>query len=130
MEASKQYLTQCRDNFNDYITKALLLIEAIFNQEHLSEDDRDALENIKCLVTGFSADEIQRDLNTAIVENSIKYDTIKKFRKLNKDIIGLALEKMQDKVKKEFIKQLCDLLLERDEQTELLRCRFYGVEVK
>lgn len=130
MEASKQYLIQCRDNFNDYITKTLLLIEAILNQEHLSEDDRDALEKIKCLVTGFSADEIQRDLNTAIVENSIKYDTIKKFRKLNKDIIGLALEKMQDKVKKEFIKQLCDLLLERDEQTELLRCRFYGLEVK
>lgn len=130
MEASKQYLIQCRDNFNDYITKTLLLLGAIFSQEYLNGDDRAALEKIKCLVTGLSAEEIKRELNAAIVENSLKYDTIRKFRKLNEDIINIALEQLQDKVKKEFIKQLCNVLLERDEQAELSRCCIYGVEVK
>jgi len=130
MKTSEQYLTQNRDNFEGYINRMLCLIGAFLNQEHMNTDDRKALEKIKCIVIGKSAEDIKQELNIAIVENSLMHDTIKKFKKLNEDIVGIALELVQDKVRRELLKQLCNMLLEQDEQTTLLRCRICGVDVK
>lgn len=96
----------------------------------MSEDDAKALEKIKSILLGQYAEEIRQELNIAIVENTLRYDTIKKFKKLNEDIVDIALELIQDKLRKEFLKQLCNILLEQDEQMTLLRCRISGVEVK
>jgi len=130
MKTSEQYLKQNRDNFEGYINRMLCLIGAFLNQEHMNTDDRKALEKIKCIVIGKSAEDIKQELNIAIVENSLMHDTIKKFKKLNEDIVGIALELVQDKVRRELLKQLCNMLLEQDEQTTLLRCRICGVDVK
>jgi len=130
MKTSEQYLTQNRDNFEGYINRMLCLIGAFLNQEHMNTDDRKALEKIKCIVIGKSAEDIKQELNIAIVENSLMHDTIKKFKKLNEEIVGIALELVQDKVRRELLKQLCNMLLEQDEQTTLLRCRICGVDVK
>lgn len=130
MKTSEQYLTQSRDNFEGYINRMLCLIGTFLNQEHMNIDDRNALEKIKCIVVGKSAEEIKQELNISIVENSLKHDTIKKFRKLNEDIVDIALELVQDKVRKEILKQLCNILIEQDEQTTLLHCSICGVEVK
>jgi len=130
MKTSEQYLTQNRDNFEGYINRMLCLIGAFLNQEHMNTDDRKALEKIKCIVIGKSAEDIKQELNIAIVENSLMHDTIKKFKKLNEDIVGIVLELVQDKVRRELLKQLCNMLLEQDEQTTLLRCRICGVDVK
>lgn len=107
----QQYIAQWHDNFVNYIRGILDLIQVMINHPCATDDDKKGLDQIKILLHGKEALEIERSL----AEADVKQDVLDKIEKLNKDLVDMAVEHLStDAVVKEFLKKLSYYQIEQN----------------
>ena len=91
-----------------------------------TDDDREALSNIKMMLAGRDAADVERDLASGIVRRS----TLDKIEKLNKDMADMCLEHIRmDSLVREFWKQMAHLKVEQDKRAEEMRLEMLRIPV-
>lgn len=107
----QQYISEWHDNFVNYIRGILDLIQVMINHPCATDDDKKGLDQIKILLHGREALEIERSL----AEADVKQDVLDKIEKLNKDLVDMAVEHLStDAVVKEFLKKLSYYQIEQN----------------
>lgn len=113
MLVQQQYIQEWHDNFVKYIQNLLSFIEALMILPQATNQDRQALDQIKLLLHGKDAKEIEQELAAGIV----KQDTLDRIEKLNKDLTDLAVEQMNvAPMVKEFLKRLTYYQIEQNKR--------------
>ena len=80
-----------------------------------TDEDKKALEEIKMMLNGCDALDVERDLAAGVVRKS----TLDKIEKLNKDLVDTCLKHVQmNHLVREFWKQLSHIKIERDKASE------------
>ncbi len=116
--AQQQYITEWHDNFVNYIGWLLSLVEAMENHSSSTDEDKKGLGQIKMLLHGREALEIDRSL----AEADVKQDVLDKIEKLNKDLVDMAIEHLSTVVVvKEFLKSLSYYQIEQNKRLAEIR---------
>ena len=111
--AQQQYISEWHDNFVNYVGGLLSLVGAMENHPSATDDDKKGLSQIKMLLHGREALEIERSL----AEADVKQDVLNKIEKLNKDLVDMAIEHLStDAVVKEFLKRLSYYQIEQNKR--------------
>lgn len=99
----QQYISEWHDNFANHIGGLLSFAETLLIQPNVTDKDKQALDEIKMILNGKDAKDIEQTLAKGIV----KQDTLDKIEKLYKDLTDKAIEKMTvAPLAKEFLKKL------------------------
>ncbi len=99
----QQYISEWHDNFANHIGGLLSFVEALLIHPNVTDKDKQALDEIKMILNGKDAKDIEQTLAKGIV----KQDTLDKIEKLYKDLTDKAIEKMTvAPLAKEFLKKL------------------------
>ena len=108
------------DNFVSYIAGLLSLVAAMENHPSATDEDKKCFEQIKMLLHGREAIEIERSL----AEADVKQDVLDKIEKLNKDLVDMAVAHLTtDAVVKEFLKKLTYCQIEQNKRLAELRLK-------
>ena len=111
--AQQQYISEWHDNFVNYVGGLLSLVGAMENHPSATDEDKKGLSQIKILLHGREALEIERSL----AEADVKQDVLNKIEKLNKDLVDMAIEHLStDAVVKEFLKRLSYYQIEQNKR--------------
>lgn len=111
--AQQQYISEWHDNFVNYICGLMSLVGAMENHPSATDEDKKGLSQIKMLLHGREALEIERSL----AEADVKQDVLNKIEKLNKDLVDMAIEHLStDAVVKEFLKRLSYYQIEQNKR--------------
>ena len=111
--AQQQYISEWHDNFVNYVGGLLSLVGAMENHPSATDEDKKGLSQIKMLLHGREALEIERSL----AEADVKQDVLNKIEKLNKDLVDMAIEHLStDAVVKEFLKRLSYYQIEQNKR--------------
>lgn len=101
--AQKQYISEWHDGFVKYIGGLLSLVGAMENHPSATNEDKKGFDQIKKLLHGREALEIERCLAAA----DVTQDVLDKIEKLNKDMVDTAIEHITtDAIVKVFLKVL------------------------
>lgn len=96
------------------------LVGAMENHPSATDEDKKGLSQIKMLLHGREALEIERSL----AEADVKKDVLNKIEKLNKDLVDMAIEHLTtDVVVKEFLKSLSYYQIEQNKRLAELRLK-------
>lgn len=99
----QQYISEWHDNFANHIGGLFSFAETLLIQPNVTDKDKQALDEIKMILNGKDAKDIEQTLAKGIV----KQDTLDKIEKLYKDLTDKAIEKMTvTPLAKEFLKKL------------------------
>ena len=99
----QQYISEWHDNFVNYIGGLLGIVEVMLSHPSATGEDKKGLDQIKMLLHGREALEIERSL----AEADIKQEVLDKIEKLDKELVDMAIEHLStDAVIKEFLKKL------------------------
>lgn len=98
----QQYISEWHDNFANHIGGLLSFVEILLIHPNVTDKDKQALDEIKMILNGKDAKDIEQTLAKGIV----KQDTLDKIEKLYKDLTDIAIEKMTVTLAKEFLKKL------------------------
>lgn len=99
----QQYISEWHDNFANHIGGLLSFAETLLIQPNVTDKDKQAFDEIKMILNGKDAKDIEQTLAKGIV----KQDTLDKIEKLYKDLTDKAIEKMTvTPLAKEFLKKL------------------------
>lgn len=110
--AQRQYISEWHDDFVNYIGGLWSIVEAMMNHPSATEKDKKGFGQIKMLLHGKDAIEIERRLAVA----DVKQDILDKIEKLDKDLVDKAMEHLStDVLVKEFLKNLsyCQISLNK-----------------
>lgn len=109
----QQYIAQWYDNFMNYIGGLMSLVGVMENHPSATDEDKKGLSQIKMVLHGREALEIERSL----AEADVKQDVLDKIEKLNKDLVDMAVEHLStDAVVKEFLKKLSYYQIEQNKR--------------
>lgn len=109
----QQYISEWHDNFVNYVGGLMSLVGAMENHPSATDEDKKGLSQIKMLLHGREALEIERSL----AEADVKQDVLNKIEKLNKDLVDMAIEHLStDAVVKEFLKRLSYYQIEQNKR--------------
>ena len=109
----QQYIAQWYDNFMNYIGGLMSLVGVMENHPSATDEDKKGLSQIKMVLHGSEALEIERSLAVA----DVKQDVLDKIEKLNKDLVDMAVEHLStDAVVKEFLKKLSYYQIEQNKR--------------
>ena len=101
--AQKQYISEWHDDFVNHIGGFLSLIEVMTTHPSATDEDKRAFDQIKMLLHGKEALEIERSLEEA----DVKQEVLDKIEKLYKDLVDMAIEPLStEAIVKEFLKKL------------------------
>lgn len=118
--AQQQYVSEWHDSFVNYIGGLLNLVETIENLPLATDGDKQGFNQIKMLLHGSEALEIERNLAAA----DVKQEVLDKIEKLNKDLVDMAIEYLStDAVVKEFLKKLTYCQIEQNKRLAELRLK-------
>ncbi len=118
--AQQQYISEWHDNFVNYVGGLMSLVGAMENHPSATDEDKKGLSQIKMLIHGREALEIERSL----AEADVKKDVLNKIEKLNKDLVDMAIEHLTtDVVVKEFLKSLSYYQIEHNKRLAELRLK-------
>lgn len=118
--AQQQYISEWHDNFVNYVGGLMSLVGAMENHPSATDEDKKGLSQIKMLLHGREALEIERSL----AEADVKKDVLNKIEKLNKDLVDMAIEHLTtDVVVKEFLKSLSYYQIEQNKRLAELRLK-------
>ena len=107
----QQYISEWHDNFANHISGLLSFVETLLIQPNVTDKDKQAFDEIKMILNGKDAKDIEQTLAIGIV----KQDTLDKIEKLYKDLTDIAIEKMTvTPLAKEFLKKLSYSQIEQD----------------
>ena len=99
----QQYISEWHDNFANHIGGLLSFVEILLIHPNVTDKDKQALDEIKMILNGKDAKDIEQTLAKGIV----KQDTLDKIEKLNKDLTDFAVDQMTvTPFSKEFLKKL------------------------
>ena len=116
--AQKQYIYEWHEDFVKYIGGLLSMVEAIENHPCATDEDKKGFEQIKKLLIGQEALEIERSL----AEADVKQDVLDKIEKLNKNLVDMVIAHLtKDAVVKEFLKKLTYYQIEQNKRLAELR---------
>lgn len=118
--AQKQYISEWHDNFVSYIGRLVSLVMEMENHPSATDKDKKGFLQIKMLLHGRDALEIEHSL----AEADIKQDVLDKIEKLNKDIVDLALGYLTTgDVVKDFLKKLTYYQIEQNKRLAEIRLK-------
>ena len=118
--AQQQYISEWHDNFVNYIGGLMGLVGAMENHPSATDEDKKGLGQIKMVLHGREALEIERSL----AEADVKQDVLDKIEKLNKDLVDMAIEHLTtDAVLKEFLKKLSYYQIEQNKRLAEVRLK-------
>lgn len=118
--AQQQYISEWHDSFVNYIGGLMSLIGAMENYPSATDEDIRGFEQIKKLLHGKEALDIERSL----AEADIKQDVLDKIEKLNKDLVNMAIEHLtSDALVKEFLKKLSYYQIEQNKRLAEIRLK-------
>lgn len=101
--SQQKYVSEWHDNFVNYVGGLLGFVEVMMNHPSATDEDKRGLDQIKMLLHGREALEIERRLADA----DVKKDVLDKIEKLNKDLTDFAVDQMTvTPLSKEFLKKL------------------------
>lgn len=107
----RQYISEWHDNFVNYIGAILGVIQVMMNHPCATDEDKKGFDQIKMLLHGREAVEIERRLADA----DVRHDILDKIEKLNKDLVDMSIEHLAtDAVVKEFLKKLSYCQIEQN----------------
>lgn len=117
-DAQRQYISEWHDDFVNYIGGLWSIVEAMMSHPSATEKDKKGFGQIKMLLHGKDALEIERGLANA----DIKQDILDKIEKLDKDLVDIAIGHLStDIVVKEFLKKLSYHRIEWDKRMAEIR---------
>ena len=121
IQATQQrYISEWHDSFVNYIGGLLSLVGVMENHPSATDEDKKGFEQIKKLLIGREALEIERRL----AEADVKQDVLDKIEKLNKDLVDMAVEHLTtDVVVKEFLKKLTFYQIEQNKRLAEIRLK-------
>ena len=118
--AQRQYIYEWHENYVSYIRGLLRLVGAMENHPFATDEDRKGFEQIKMLLHGGEAREIERSL----AEGDDKQDVLDRIEKLNKDLVDMAIGHLTtDAVVKEFLKMLTYYQIELNKRLAEIRLK-------
>lgn len=96
------------------------LVVAMENHPSATDEDKRGLDQIKMLIRGREALEIERSL----AEGDVKQEVLDKIEKLNKELVDMAIEHLTtDAVVKEFLKGLSYCQIEQNKRLAEIRLK-------
>ena len=99
----------------DYIESLLGVVTGLMARQEATEEDKRGLGNIRLILNGRDAADVERDLAAGVVRKS----TLDKIEKLNKDLVDTGLEHIQmNPLVREFWSQMAHIKIERDKASE------------
>ena len=108
-----KYIEEWHDSFVNYIGGLISLIVAMENHHSATDEDKKGFDQIKMVLHGREALEIEHSL----AEADVKQDVLDKIEKLNKDLVDMAIEHLStDAVVKEFLKKLSYYQIEQNKR--------------
>ena len=126
-KAQSQYLANWHDSFISYIKSMLSALTTFKAMSTITEDDKNGLEELSCVLIGSDVQEIENDL----ADGNVKKSTIDKIVKLNKQIVDICMEHIQTSpLVREFWKQMAYLKIENDKNTELMRLSALRIQLE
>lgn len=119
--SQRQYISEWHDDFVNHLRGILGLIEVMENHPSATDEDLRGFEQIKKLLHGKEALEIERSL----AEADIKQDLLDKMEKLNKDLVDTAIDHLAtDVLVKEFLKKLSYYQIEQNKRLAEMRLKY------
>lgn len=113
--SQQQYIAQWHDGFVSYVGSLLGVVAGLISRPEATEEDKRGLDDIKMILNGQDAADVERDLAAGIVRKS----TLDKIAKLNKDLADTCLEHIQmNPLVREFWKQMAHIKIELDKAGE------------
>jgi len=110
---AQQYISEWHDNFVNYIEGLLGFIETLIVLPQATDKDKQALDQIKLLLHGKDAKEIEQELAAGIV----KHNTLDRIEKLDKDLTDQSVEQMNvAPLVKDFLKRLTYYQIEQNKR--------------
>ena len=118
--AQQQYISEWHDCFVKYIGGLLGIVEVMMNHPSVTDEDKRGFDQIKMLLHGREALEIEHRL----AEADVKQDVLDKIEKLDKDLVDMAIEHLAtDAVVKEFLKKLSYYQIEQNKRLAEIRLK-------
>ena len=116
--AQQQYISEWHEEFVKYVGGLLSMVEAMENHPSATDEDKKGYEQIKKLLLGKEALEIEHSLAVA----DVKQDVLDKIEKLYKDLVDMAIAHLTtDAVVKEFLKKLTFYQIEQNKRLAEIR---------
>jgi stalled ribosome rescue protein Dom34 len=116
--AQHQYISDWHFSFVNHIRWLLAIIEVMENHPSATDEDKRGFDQIKKLLNGREALEIERSL----AEADIKQDVLDKIEKLYKDMVDMAIEHLStEALLKEFLKKLSYYQIEQNKRLAKIR---------
>lgn len=113
--SQQQYIANWHNNFVGYISSLLGVVAGLMIRPDASEEDKKVLDEIKMILSGRDATDVERDLAAGVVKKS----TLDKIEKLNKDLADTCLEHIQmNPLVREFWRQMAHIKIEQDKAGE------------
>ena len=126
-KAQSQYLANWHDSFVSYINSMLSAIATFKVMPTITENDKNGLEELSCILLGPDVQEIEKDL----ADGNVKKSTIEKIVKLNKQIVDICMRHIQTSpLVRELWKQMAYLKIENDKNTELMRLSALRIQLE
>ena len=114
-KSQQQYIARWHDGFVGYIGSLSGVVAGLMARPEASEEDKRGLDDIRVILDGRDAADVERDLAAGVVRRS----TLDKIEKLNKDLADACLEHIQmNHLVREFWKQMAHIKIERDKAGE------------
>lgn len=126
--AQQQYISEWHDDFVNHIGGILGFIEMMENHPSATDEDKRGFDQIKMLLHGKEALEIERSL----AEADVKQEVLDKIEKLYKDLVDMAIEHLPtEAIVKEFLKKLSFYQIEQNKrQAEIRLVDLHIIEVQ
>lgn len=125
--SQQQYISEWHDDFVNFIGGLLGFVEVLIVLPEATDEDKRVLDQIKLMLKGKDAKEIEQTLASGIV----KQDTLDKIEKLKKDLVDMGVEHMTvSPLAKEFLKKLSYYQIEQSKSLAMMRINELQIPVK
>ena len=116
----EKYIREWHDSFVNFIEVIKGFIASLLLLPSITDHDKAGLDLCKLLLDSADVKYIEQSL----AEGKVSQEVLDKIEKLDKDLIELAVEKLQtDVLTKQFLKKLSYLKIEQDKRLELSRLK-------
>ncbi len=116
--AQQQYISEWHDNFVNHVGGILGIIEVMEHHPSATDEDKRGFEQIKKLLHGKEALEIER----CLAEADVKQEVLYKIEKLYKDLVDMAIEHLStEALVKDFLKKLFYYQIEQNKRLAEIR---------
>ena len=117
-QLQQQYISNWHESFVSYIGSLLGVVTVLTAKPEATEDDKRVLEEIKIMLNGSDASDVERDLSTGVVKRS----TLNKIAKINKDMADKCLDHIHmDNLVRDFWRQMAHIQIEYNKRAEVQR---------